>query len=253
MAPVPPRFVADCPTVTTAVGASDTAERGLIPRVLVPALRWWLLSQLDVAEGLDLNIKGSDRQLLRGHLPCVQVGAAVASYRGIRLQQVALQAEHIRINLGQVVRGKPLKLLAPVLVCGELVLTQADLQTSIGSPLLQAGLGFLLRQLEQRGVGKADAKGKSWQMISAAVTLGAAQIELAFTMQNAQQEQACWICTSRVRLEDERTLCLEQLQWRGEETVHPLVKIDLGEGVALDHLSLSAAALRMHGRICLYP
>ncbi|WP_448514687.1 LmeA family phospholipid-binding protein [Parathermosynechococcus lividus] len=251
MSPVSPSVVSDHPAVET-VEAPDLRERGLIPRVLVPALRWWLLSQLDVAEGLEIDLRVGDRQLLRGQLPFVRLGATVASYRGILLRQVAVQAEHIRINLGQVVRGKPLKLLAPVPVEGELMVTQADLQGSVDSPLLQSGLRSLLRHLQKEGLGKAGVDLSEWQMVSAAVTLGAGQLDLAFTMQTAQQQMS-WVCTTGIRLEDERTLCLHHLQWQGEATVHPPVTIDLGAGVALQELLLQAGRLRVRGMICIYP
>jgi len=252
MSPMSPRVVSDRPAVET-VEAPELGDRGLIPRVLVPALRWWLLSQLDGAEGLEMDLRVGDRQLLRGQLPFVRLGATVASYRGILLRQVTVQAEHIRINLGQVVRGKLLKLLAPVPVEGELMVTQADLQGSVDSPLLQSGLRSLLRHLQNEGLGKAGVNLREWQMVSAAVTLGTEQLDLAFTMQTAQQQQASWICTTGIRLEDERTLCLHRLQWQGEATVHPPVTIDLGAGVALQELSLQAGILRVRGRVCIYP
>jgi len=253
MSPVLPNLVVDRPEAETLIDPPVVAERGLIPRVLVPALRWWLLSQLDTAEGLEIDLNVGDRQLLRGHLPWVRLGAGMASYRGIQLRQVAVQAEHIRINLGQVVRGKPLKLLAPVAVRGELVLTQAGLQASLGSALLQSGLRSLLKLLEQQGLGKAGVDRENWHLVRAAVTLGAGHLELRFTMENGQQERVCWCCTTGIALQDERTLCLEDLQWQGEATIHPPISIDLGAGVALQELSLSAESLRVQGMICIYP
>ncbi len=253
MSLVSPSFVADRPEIDTIAELPEIGERGLIPRVLVPALRWWLLSQLEAADGLVIDLKVGDRQLLRGHLPYVAIAATTARYRGIQLRQLALQAEQIRINLGQVVRGKPLKLLAPVPVRGQLVLTQADLQTSWDSPLLQSGLRSLLTLLEQQGLGKAAVEPQEWQMLKAAVTLGAGCIEMVFTMENRQQEQEHWVCTCGISLADNRTLCLHNLQWQGESTIHAPVQIDLGAGVALEELSLSAEALGVQGVICIYP
>ncbi|AXY68039.2 DUF2993 domain-containing protein [Thermosynechococcus sichuanensis E542] len=239
------------PDMAETVGAAS--ERGLIPRVLQPALHWWLSAQLEQATGLEIQIQGGDRQILRGYLPHVRVAAARASYRGIQLRQAAVQAEQIQINLGQVLRGKPLKLLAPVPVRGELVLSQEDLNASLGAPLLQSGLRELLKLLDQRGLGKAGVNLQEWQLLHTQGELGAGCLKLVFSMGNAQGEQVDWHLMAQVRLQDERTLCLENVHWQGESNAHPTVAVDLGEGVAIQELRLEAGALRVQGMICIYP
>ncbi|HIK35676.1 MAG TPA: DUF2993 domain-containing protein [Thermosynechococcus sp. M98_K2018_005] len=239
------------PEMAEALGAAS--ERGLIPRVLQPALHWWLSAQLEQATDLEIQIHGGDRQILRGYLPQVRVAAARARYRGIQLRQAAVQAEQIQINLGQVLRGKPLKLLAAVPVRGELVLSQADLNASLGSPLLQSGLRELLKLLDQQGLGKAGVNLQEWQLQRTQGELGAGCLKLVFLMVNAQGEQADWHLMTHVRLQDERTLCLEKVHWQGEGDPHPTVAIDLGEGVAIQELRLETGALRVQGMICIYP
>ncbi|WNC29168.1 DUF2993 domain-containing protein [Thermosynechococcus sp. PKX82] len=239
------------PEMAEAFGAAS--ERGLIPRILQPALHWWLSAQLEQATGLEIQIQGGDRQILRGYLPHVRVAAASASYRGIQLRQAAVQAEQIQINLGQVLRGKPLKLLAPVPVRGELILSQADLDASLGAPLLQSSLRELLKLLDQRGLGKAGVNLQEWQLRRTQAELGAGCLKLVFSMVNAQGEQADWHLMTQVRLQDERTLCLEKVHWQGEGDPHPTVAIDLGEGVAIQELRLETGALRVQGMICIYP
>lgn len=239
------------PDMAEAVGAAS--ERGLIPRVLQPALHWWLSAQLAQATGLEIQIQGGDRQILRGYLPHVRVAAARANYRGIQLRHAVVQAEQIQINLGQVLRGKPLKLLAPVPVRGELVLSQEDLNASFGAPLLQSGLRELLKLLDQRGLGKAGVNLQEWQLLHPQGELGAGCLKLVFSMGNAQGEQADWHLMVQVRLQDERTLCLENVHWQGESNTHPPVAVDLGEGVAIQELRLEAGALRVQGMICIYP
>ncbi|WP_298617620.1 DUF2993 domain-containing protein [uncultured Thermosynechococcus sp.] len=236
-----------------AVSPSLTSERGLIPRILQPALHWWLSSQLEGVTGLEIQIQGSDRQILRGYLPHVRVAATKASYRGIQLRQAAVQAEQIQINLGQVLRGKPLKLLAAVPVQGELVFSQEDLNASLGAPLLQSGLRELLKLLHQRGLGKGGVNLQEWQLLHTQGELGAGYLNLVFSMVNAQGAQADWHLKTHLRLQDERTLCLENVHWQGERDPHPTVAIDLGEGVAIQALQLEAGALRVRGMICIYP
>ncbi|URR34471.1 DUF2993 domain-containing protein [Thermosynechococcus sp. HN-54] len=239
------------PEMAEAFGAAS--ERGLIPRVLQPALHWWLSSQLEQATGLEIEIQGGDRQILRGYLPHVRVAATLANYRGIQVRHAAVQAEQIQINLGQVLRGKPLKLLAPVPVRGELVLSQADLEASLAAPLLQSGLRELLKLLDHQGLGKPRVNLQEWQLVRTQGKLASGCLNLIFTMLNAQGEQADWHLTTHVRLQDERTLCLEQVHWQGENHIHPGITIDLGEGVALQELHLEPSALRVRGMLCIYP
>ncbi|MFN4278772.1 DUF2993 domain-containing protein [Thermosynechococcus sp.] len=239
------------PQMAEAVGTAS--EQGLIPRILQPALHWWLSSQLEGVTGLEIQIQGGDRQIVRGYLPHLRVAATEARYRGIQVRHAALQAQRIQVNLGQVLRGKPLKLLAPLPVWGELVLSQADLNASCASPLLQSGLEELLRLLDRQGMGKAGVNLQEWQLQRVQAEVGSGCLALVFSMVNAQGEQADWHLSTYVRLQDERTLCLEQVHWQGERNPHPGLAIDLGEGVALQALRLEVGSLRVRGTICIYP
>ena len=70
--------------------ADEPAERGLISRLLPPAIRLWLHSQLDQLEGLGFQLEGKDRQILSGHIPQVRLSAQQAVYRGLHVSQVAV-------------------------------------------------------------------------------------------------------------------------------------------------------------------
>jgi hypothetical protein len=119
----------------------------LVGNVLSPAVRFWLHSQADQVEDLAVEIGGSNRQLLTGEIPEVAVAAERVIYRGIHLSALRLNGRNIRVNLGQVLRGKPLQLLETVTVGGALRWSEQDLNASIGSPLWQQGLADFLSQL----------------------------------------------------------------------------------------------------------
>ncbi len=132
--------------------AKANAESGaggsrIIGRVLPPAVRLWLRSQLENVKDLDIQLDGRDREILSGRLPKVAVTAKNAVYQGIHLGTVNLSAEDIRINIGQVVRGRPLRLLQAFPVLGEVALSAQDLSASMESPLLLAGLTDFWRGL----------------------------------------------------------------------------------------------------------
>lgn len=121
-----------------------TQRSRVISKVLSPAIRLWLRSQVDSIETLDFQIEGGDRQILSGHIPTVKVAAQKAVYQGFHISHIQLAASHIRVNLGQMLKGKPFRLLAVVPVVGEAVLHQADLTASLHQPDLAQGLAELL-------------------------------------------------------------------------------------------------------------
>lgn len=121
----------------------------IIGRLLPAAVRLWLRSQVEQVESLSLELKGRDRQILSGDLPGVAVAATQAIYQGIHIGRLQLSASDIRINVAQVMRGKPLRLLQVFPVDAEVVLTSDDLNASLTSPLLTMGLRDFWRSLMQ--------------------------------------------------------------------------------------------------------
>lgn len=119
----------------------------IIGRILPAAVQLWLRSQVERVGQLSVDLAGRDRQIIKGHLPGVSVTAQDAVYQGICVGQVQMSAEDIRVNIGQVIRGKPLKLLNAFPVSGEVTLGSQDLSDSVTSPLLQEGLNNFWRSL----------------------------------------------------------------------------------------------------------
>lgn len=131
--------------------------------MLSPAVRLWLKSQVQQISQLEVQIAGSDRQILTGNIPRVSILASQAVYQGLHVTQIQLEAQEIRINLGQVIKGKPLRLLDKVPASGNLYLTQADLNASLASPLLTDALSDLFAKLFK---GSLASKQVSWQKIT---------------------------------------------------------------------------------------
>ncbi|MEL7330763.1 MAG: DUF2993 domain-containing protein [Cyanobacteria bacterium J06560_2] len=128
-------------------GSEKKGGSRIIGRILPAAVGFWLRSQVEEIAQLEIDLEGRDRQILKGFIPGVAVSAQQAIYRGIHVGQVQLSAKDIRINIGQVVRGKPLRLLKTFPVTGAVVLSEADLKASLRSPLLSAGLLDFWRSL----------------------------------------------------------------------------------------------------------
>ena len=125
----------------------------VISKVLSPAMQFWLRSQVEEVETLDISIQGSDRQILKGHVSGVTLNGNQAIYQGLHLGEVQLKGENIRINIGQVLRGKPLQLLETIRVSGAVAISNQNLQASISSALLGEGFkGLLETLLEHQGI-----------------------------------------------------------------------------------------------------
>ena len=125
----------------------SSGSSGIVGRILPAAVRLWLRSQVEQVEALSLRLEGRDRQILSGYLPRICISAEQAIYKGLHIGQLQLSANDIRINVGQVIRGKPLRLLKEFLVSGEVVLTADDLNASCSSALLAIGLQDFWRSL----------------------------------------------------------------------------------------------------------
>lgn len=119
----------------------------LIGLVLSPAIELWLKSQVQQVSNLKVQIEGKSRQILTGNIPRVSIIASYAVYQGLHVAQIHLCATGIQVNLGQVIKGQPLKLLEKVPVAGKLQLQQADINASLRSPLLSNALTDLLLKL----------------------------------------------------------------------------------------------------------
>ncbi|NJO19656.1 MAG: DUF2993 domain-containing protein [Spirulinaceae cyanobacterium RM2_2_10] len=121
--------------------------RAPLGRLLESAVQLWLRTQVERIDELQVAIAGRNRQILQGYIPEVALAARTAIYQGLHLERAALTGQNIRINLGQILRGQPLRLLEPITASGELFLTAANLQASLASPLLRQALTDLLALL----------------------------------------------------------------------------------------------------------
>ncbi|MCC5616238.1 DUF2993 domain-containing protein [Nostoc sp. CHAB 5836] len=116
----------------------------IITQVLTTALKLWLRAQVSQISELKVEIKASDRQILSGCIPSVSIFATRAVYQGLLITQIQLTAENIRINIGSVLKGQPLRLLETVPVVGHLIVEEKDLNASLSSDLLSTALSDLL-------------------------------------------------------------------------------------------------------------
>lgn len=218
----------------------------LVGRILSPALRLWLRSQLDVINNLQLVIHGKNRQILTGNIPQVFLKADHAVYQGLHLSHAEFTAQHIRINLGQVLKGRPLQLLQPIPVMGEMEITFADLQASLTAPLLATALSDILTELmppEQAGAIATP----QWQTLE--------RVEQAITLTGVTATGEAITLSGQLNLGTPQTLCIEPLRFSLADTAQDLdaFRIDLGPQVAFEHLTVTPEQIQLAGTIKVTP
>jgi hypothetical protein len=245
-------------------GTSAPKSR-MISKVVAPALRLWLRSQVEHVEDLEVQIDAGDRKILSGQIQRVYIAARKAIYQGLHLSQLRLMGENIRVNLGQVLRGKPLTLLEPVPVRGELQLAEADLNASLQAPLLANAIAEFLVSLL---AGEIQAVVESPLPGHQALNLDQAQIKIteghltlsALLMATDGNTTPIFIRTG-LELLNGQALQLNNPQWLTRMNAQrglPLgdldgFAIDLGSDVALEELTLTDGALICRGRIQVIP
>ncbi len=218
--------------------------------VLTPAVALWLRSQLDHVEHLQIQITSKNQQLLRGQIPQVDLNADQAVYQGIHLSHGEMTATNIQINVGEMVKGKPFRLLAPVPVLGKVGLTARDLQASLRSPLLAQGLGEAIAQMIPPAMGLTLGD-ITWEI----AIFQPEVLELHGQMAEATGQTRAIALQTGLHLATPQTLRLKPLQLTLGTTTHllPEVDLDLGPEVQLTQLDITSTALNLQGSLLITP
>ncbi|MBW4647953.1 MAG: DUF2993 domain-containing protein [Kastovskya adunca ATA6-11-RM4] len=230
----------------------------IISRVLSPALRLWLRSQVEQVEALEFTVEGGDRQILSGHIPKVFVAARYAVYRGLHLSQIQLTGSEIHINLGQVIKGKPLRLLEPIPVVAQLRLEAADLMASLDAPLLSNALTDLLGILLTSGGSSSSAESLKDRQISwDKVVFDDGQLTLSGTITDANHQITPVEICAGLQLASNHTLQLYPLKISAAPELSvgswESYEIDLGSDVDVQELTLTPGQLVCQGRLMVRP
>lgn len=228
--------------------------------MLSPAVRLWLRSQVQQVSELAVKISGSDRQILSGYIPLVSISADNAVYQGLHLTQIQLVAENIRINLGQVLRGQPLRLLEPLPVSGELLLQEADINASLQAPILLEGLTEFLLTLLESGFSPEQSAlliDKQWRWQNPQIKLNTGQVTISATLLPLSGNPTPIVICTGFQLASSNELQMDkpQIQIGLGSPMTDLngFKLDLGQEVAIEELTLTSGQVVCRGRINVMP
>lgn len=232
--------------------ASHNRKSRIISTIVSPAIRLWLRSQLDRVEGLQFELAGSDRQILSGYIPRVSLTANQAVYQGLHLSQIQLEGHDICFNLPQVLRGKPLHLLNPFPLVGQLNLLESDLQASLQAPLLSQALMDLFGPL--LGSDSSLEQGEIyWQQVE----LASSQLVLWGTCKPSESENIPITIRTHLELVTPQQLRLHPLHIQLHPDDPPRAIegfcLDLGSDVHLLEIALNAEQLLCRGHLKVMP
>lgn len=227
----------------------------IISIFLSPALQFWLQSQLEQVEQLKVYIEGSDNQTIQGKIPLVSIAASNVIFQGLHLTEVKLSATSIQINIGQVMKGKPLKILKSFPIFGQIKLLQSDLNISLESGLFaQAIIEFLTPLLPPYFLESLEQPIKLYDQ-KAEISIGNLSI-FAKVMSKFGEKIPINLHTD-LKLATSCKLLLDNLKFQVLEHSNydfsNTIKIDLGSDVKLQELTLESGQLICQGSLIVKP
>lgn len=230
----------------------------MIGHVLSPAVRLWLRSQVEAVDELEFEITGKNREILRGYIPYVSLGAAKAVYQGLHFTQIQLTAENIRVNLGQVLKGQALRLLEPIPVTGEVSLSQTDLQASLLSPLLSTAIKDLLSTLiAASDTALTQPSIQDWQFQWQSVFITPNSLKLKGIVTNVDKNTIPIGLDTQLALANPHCLRLTHAEIAASplfDLIHlDCFEIDLGPEVNLEALHLNPGHILVQGGVRVMP
>jgi hypothetical protein len=224
----------------------------VIAKLLSSAVKLYLRSQVEAVEALQVKILGKSKQILQGYIPQVLLSCDRAVYQGLHLSQVQLNGRDIAVNLPEVIKRQPLKLLEAVFVEIQLRLDAHDLQASLDSALLQSGLSdlweMILTSQNNNDSPELTKLKVEWQTIAIANN----QLNFAGIYQDASGETRTIALSTGVDLANAHTLCLSPLNITSNlssDSLKRQLEIDLGTDIALQELAIESEQILCRGKI----
>jgi LmeA-like phospholipid-binding len=240
-------------------------KRGLIHRVLEPALQLWLRSQVESVSSLTVHLEGGDRQILSGYLPLVQLNAQNVVYRGLHLSQIELSGHNFKINIGQILKGKALRLLEPISIDLNVGLDAADAQASLHSELLQAAIVDALQLLVGEQISDAigpEIDPEDLMLQDPNLSLSDNSLRFSAELRTCDGNKSVPVALqTSLSLDNPHTLTLDRPEWlptRNAKRGLPLHDLhgytfDLGPQAQIQSLRIAPEAIVVQGQMTVLP
>jgi hypothetical protein len=111
-----------------------------ISNILIPLLKLWLRSQTEKIEKLEITIEGNSWQIMKGNIPYAQISAEQIIYQGLAITTAHISTAHIHLNVPQLLKGEPLKLLNPIYIQLQAFLDSPAVHQCLNSALFQQAI-----------------------------------------------------------------------------------------------------------------
>ena len=240
--------------------STRTTSKPLVGKALSRAVKLWLRSQVERVDVLEIKISGNNRSILTGHISQVTVEASSAIYRGLHLTEVDLRASGIDINIGQVLKGKPLKLLKPFPVDCQISLLHSDFNTSLQAPLLSNAIAqFLLPLIQSQSTKKHNLSfpGEIESLTDLQATPGLDQLTLTAKILSANGELTPFRFQTQLYLAGPQELLFAsphlELPQQQQHCDLDNMTIHLGTDVCIQQLSITPEQIQIQGEIKVNP
>lgn len=243
----------------------SSPKRGVLSRILEPALQLWLRSQVESVETLQVRLKGGDRQVLSGYIPELRLEAHQAIYQGLHLSHVDLTSKDIRINIGQILKGKSLQPLDPIPVDIAVQLNAADLEASLESVMLQQAFIEVLLTLVGEQIEDAlggELRSQALILQQSYLALGENQLRLSteLTVRESGPSIPVALQTGLV-LNSPSTLMLQNPEWLPTPNAKrglPLHELhghcfELGDQTQIQDFSITSTCIKASGQLLIMP
>ena len=228
----------------------------IITKILTPALKLWLNSQVEKLETLNLSVEGSDYQFLSGYIPEIILDSHQLVYKGLSLEEIKLKARNIRINVGQMLRGQSLKLLKDIKISGEVAISNESLKASISSTMLQDSIKYLLNiLLEHKEFTKFSRRISNMTFQLKEINIDCSNITIQVV---SLYEEVIESITIKLRpdITSTQTLSLKEVEIRGlsglDTCLDREILLDLGPDFCINQLSLNYGKLSCQCELKIY-
>ncbi len=226
----------------------------MITKLLSTAVKLYLRSQVSQVEDLQVKISGKNRQIITGYIPQVFLSCKKGIYQGLHLREIEVNGDNIAVNLPEVLKKKPLKLLEPIIVAVKLGLDGNDLFNSLDSELLQSGLTDIWKIiLESEREVLRDFPLVGFNIEWNNIAIANQELNFSGTYQDNTNKEKKLILSTGVFLCNSHTLCLSPLKIANDsDSIAELiekVEIDLGKDVYLEKLVVASQQILCSGKI----
>lgn len=113
---------------------SETQRSSPVLQLLASGLQFWIRQQCEAVDSLELQLHGSSLALLRGRLEGVSLVARRVVFSGLEIEMVELRSDAIQVQLGNLLKGRPLQLDHPFRIEGYAAFSGSGLSRSLCTP-----------------------------------------------------------------------------------------------------------------------